>query len=266
MTDPLPDRKDLPHADADGIDQPTHSWGHDLDIEPESSKSQSPDSLLPDRSPATAPISQTVAPPLRMVETAFLASTASLIWYVNYYFPIGPILRIFFPVPISLVSLRWGDRAAWMSALVSGLLLSVLLGPSRSLLYVMPFGLLGVLLGWLWKRGASWSVTITLGTIVGSFGFFFRIWLLSLMLGEDLWVYMLNQIKEVGEWGFTKLGWLSVPSLFVIQLLAIGIVLLNNIIYLFAVHLVSWLLLERLGNPIPPPPGWVQVLMDYDQD
>jgi hypothetical protein len=44
---------------------------------------------------------------LRMVETAFLASTASLIWLINSYFPLGPVLRIFFPVPIALVYLRW---------------------------------------------------------------------------------------------------------------------------------------------------------------
>ena len=84
--------------------------------------------------------------PLRLVETAFLASTASLIWLVNYYFPLGPLLRVFFPVPIALVYLRWGYRASWMSALVSGLLLSVLMGPTRSILYVIPFGVMGVVL------------------------------------------------------------------------------------------------------------------------
>ncbi len=68
--------------------------------------------------------------PLRMVETAFLASTASLIWFINFYFPLGPVLRIFFPVPIALVYLRWGKRAAWMAAVTSGLLLAVLMGPS----------------------------------------------------------------------------------------------------------------------------------------
>ena len=76
--------------------------------------------------------------PLEMVETAFLASAASLIWFINFYFPLGPLLRIFFPVPIALVYLRWGSRAAWMAALVSGLLLSVLMGPTRSILFVMP--------------------------------------------------------------------------------------------------------------------------------
>ncbi len=46
---------------------------------------------------------------------------------------------------------------------------------------------------------------------------------------------------------------------------AIAIVFLNNIIYLFAVHLAAWFLLDRLGNPIPRPPRWVQVLMDYEE-
>ncbi|HLO46811.1 MAG TPA: DUF2232 domain-containing protein [Kamptonema sp.] len=202
--------------------------------------------------------------PLMMVETAFLASTASLIWLVNYYFPMGPLLRIFFPVPIALVYLRWGRRSAWMGALVSGLLLSVLMGPTRSILFVIPFGLLSVLLGGLWRRGVSWSVSIGLGTIVGSFGFFFRFWLLSLLLGEDLWLYITSQVTELVEWVFVKLGLLAVPSLPLIQAIAVGMIVVNNIIYLFVVHLVALLLLDRLGNPIPRPPNWVQVLIDYE--
>ena len=91
-----------------------------------------------------------------MVETAFLASTASLIWLINVYFRLTSLLRMFFPIPIALTYLRWGKRAAWMSATVSGLLLSVLMGPTRSILFIMPYGLLGILLGFLWRRRASW--------------------------------------------------------------------------------------------------------------
>lgn len=202
--------------------------------------------------------------PLIMVETAFLASTASLIWLINYYFPLGPILRIFFPVPIALVYLRWGNRAAWMAALVSGLLLSVLMGPMRSIQFVIPFGILGVVLGLLWRRGAGWSVSILIGMLIGSFGFFFRLWLVSILLGEDLWAYLTIQITEITEWGFERLGLLQQPSLVVIQLVTLLMVMLNNIVYLFAVHLAACLLLERLGNPIPPPPPWVQVLLDEE--
>lgn len=203
--------------------------------------------------------------PLRLVETAFLASTASLIWLVNYYFPMGPLLRIFFPVPIALVYLRWGQRAAWMAALVSGLLLSVLMGPTRSVLFIMPFGLLSVLLGGLWRRRASWVVSISLGAMVGALGFFFRLSLLSVLLGEDLWLYVTTQVTELLEWFFVKLGLLTVPSLPLVQALAVVMILINNLIYLFVVHLVALLLLDRLGNPIPRPPAWVQVLLDYEE-
>ncbi|MFB2897212.1 DUF2232 domain-containing protein [Aerosakkonemataceae cyanobacterium BLCC-F50] len=203
--------------------------------------------------------------PLALVETAFLASTASLIWLVNFYFPLGPVLRIFFPVPIALVYLRWGARAAWMSALVSGLLLSVLMGPPRSIQFFIPFGLLGVLLGACWRRRTNWAVSIFLGALLGSIGFFFRFWLLSVLLGEDLWVYGITQVTNFLDWVFLKLGLLIEPSIFLINVIAIAMVFLSNLVYLFVVHIASWLLLQRLGNPIPEPPHWVQVILDYEE-
>ncbi|NJR18475.1 MAG: DUF2232 domain-containing protein, partial [Calothrix sp. CSU_2_0] len=54
------------------------------------------------------------------------------------------------------------------------------------------------------------------------------------------------------------------PSVLFIQIGAIAFVILNNFLYLFLVHIASWLLLDRLGNPIPRPPQWIQVLMDYE--
>lgn len=201
---------------------------------------------------------------LRMVETAFLASAASLIWFINFYFPFGPVLRVFFPIPIALVYLRWGQRAAWMAAVTSGLLLSVLMGPVRSVLFVIPFALMGVLLGATWHRHTSWIVSIVLGTMLGTVGVFFRLWFLSVLSGEDLWVYVINQVTAVIEWFFLKFELLMTPNLLAIQLGAIALVVLNNFIYLFLVHLAAWLLFDRLGNAIPRPPHWVQVLMDYE--
>ncbi|MEP1058725.1 DUF2232 domain-containing protein [Stenomitos frigidus] len=211
-------------------------------------------------------VPRTVDPavPLMMVETAFLASAASLVYLVNYYFPIGPLLRLFFSIPIALIYLRWGNRAAWMGALVSGLLLSVLMGPARSILFVMPYALLGVLLGVLWHRSAQWAFSIGVGSILTTFGFFFRIWLVSLLLGEDLWLYATTQTTELLEWLFIKFGFLAQPSLELVQAAIIVMVLLNSLVYLFIVHLAAWLLLDRLGTPIPRPPKWVQVLMDYE--
>lgn len=207
--------------------------------------------------------------PLAMVETAFLASTAALIWLVNTYFPPGPILRILFPLPMALVYLRWGARAAWMSALVSGLLLSVLMGPPRSLLFLMPYALLGVQLGFTWVRRANWYISIAAGSLLGSLGFFFRLWLMSVLIGEDLWVYLTTQATQMLNWvlerfidfGVLDIGVLGQANVEAVQILALTMVLLSNVVYLFAVHLAAWLLLERLGASIPAPPEWVQGLL-----
>lgn len=198
-----------------------------------------------------------------MVETAFLASTASLIWLINYYFPLGPLLKIFFPIPIALIYLRRGSRASWMAAMVSGLLLLVLMGPTRSIIFLMPYGLMGVLLGACWRHRVSWLFSIILGSLIGSVGIVFRFWLSSILVGEDLWVYVITQITQFSDWIFLKLGILAEPSFILVQTLAVGMIILNNLIYLFAVHLVALMLLDRLDNPISRPPEWVRVLLDY---
>lgn len=198
-----------------------------------------------------------------MVETAFLASTASLIWLINYYFPLGPLLKLFFPIPIALVYLRRGNRAGWMSAWVSMLLLSVLMGPVRSIVFIIPYGLIGIQLGACWVRRVHWSLSVLLGSLIGSLGLFFRFWLFSILLGEDLWVYVMSQITQLADWLFLKIGILAQPDIVLIQILALIMILLNNLVYLFAVHLVALILFDRLGNPIPRPPQWVQVLLDY---
>lgn len=202
--------------------------------------------------------------PLVLVETAFLASAASLIWLVNYYFPLGPVLRVFFPIPIALLYLRWGHRAAWMGTAVAGLLLSVLMGPVRSVLYVMPFGVMGVLLGVLWRRHAGWPISVFLGALLGALGLFVRLTLVSILLGDDLWLYVTTQVTGLLDWLFARLGLLAQPSLWMVQIGIVVMILLSNLVYLFVVHLVAWFLFDRLGNPIPRPPKWVQVLMDYE--
>ena len=208
--------------------------------------------------------------PLPLVETAFLASAASLMWLINTYFPPGPLLRILFPLPIALVYLRWNLRAAWMAATVSGLLLTILLGPTRSIFFVMPYGLLGVQLGCLWRRQAGWGVSIFTGGVLVALGSFFRIWLLSLLAGEDLWGYLVAQITQfidwavrlLTNWGWIGLGALGQPSMEFVAIVAVIMVLFSSIVYLFTVHLAAWLMLERLGVSMPEPPGWVQALIE----
>ncbi|NJN29222.1 MAG: DUF2232 domain-containing protein [Synechococcales cyanobacterium RM1_1_8] len=208
--------------------------------------------------PAIAP------PPLALVETAFLASTTSLLWLINAYFPIGPIWRICMPIPIALVYLRWERREAWMTATVASLLLMVFMGPVRSLFFLMPYGLLGVLLGYCWRRRTGWALSIGLGTLLNALGFFFKVALTSVLLGEDLWIYVTTQVTKLLNWVSLTLGLLIQADLALVQLLAIALVLVNGLIYLFVVHLVAWYILDRLGAKVPPPPKWVQIMLELE--
>jgi uncharacterized protein YybS (DUF2232 family) len=224
-----------------------------------------PHSNRQDSAPLTSP-EYGVVSPLAMVETAFLASTTALIWLINYYFPLGPVLRVFFSLPIALAYLRWGRRSAWMTTLVACLLLAVLMGPPRSLQFLMPYGLLGVTLGGLWRRRVGWPVSLGWGTLVAATGLFFQIGLVSLLLGENLWLYLNRQVTSLLEWLFTRLGLFVQADIAVVQVASAVLIVFNSAIYLLAVHLIAWLLLERLGNPIPMPPRWIQVILDYEEN
>jgi uncharacterized protein YybS (DUF2232 family) len=240
-------------------------------IEPPSDDAGWIDDIVPDR-PQDAALADRPAPyrqvdpnsPIVMVETAFLASASALIWFINSYFPIGPILQLFFPIPIALLYLRWGRRSAWMGALIATLLLTILMGPTRSIQFIVPYGLLGVLLGLMWYRRASWGMAIFCGTLLATLGAFFRLWLLSTMLGEDLWHYSTVQVTGLLDWLFDRLNILQQPTLPMVQAIAAALIVFRNLVYLFVVHVVAWFLCDRLGNPIPRAPRWVRVLFEME--
>ena len=200
---------------------------------------------------------------LAMVETAFLASTSSLIWLINTYFPLGIILRLFFPIPIAILCLRWGNRSAWIGWLVSGLLLTVLMGPIQSILFITNYGLIGIQLGACWRRNISWKWSIFIGAVISIFSFFFKFWLFSILTGEDLWQYSINQMTILADWLFLKFGTLIQPSFLLVQVFTCLLIFINSIIYLFAVHIMALMLLDKLGSPITRPPKWVQIILDY---
>ena len=201
---------------------------------------------------------------LAMVESAFLASTVSIIWLINYYFPLGPLLRLLFPLPLALVYLRWRSPAAIKGVVAAGLLLSVLMGPTRSIVFLVPYGLMSLQLGFCWVRNAPWGFSILTGALIGAFGFFFRFWLFSILLGENLWRYVMVQITNLLDWVFLRLNILAQPDLLLVQGIAVLMIFVNSLIYMAAVHLVALLILDRLGNPIPRPPQWLKVILDYD--
>jgi len=199
--------------------------------------------------------------PREMVETAFLASTTAMLFLINYYFPLGPLLRMLFPLPTALAYLRWHSRAAWMAMIVTSLLVAILMGPTRSIQYIVPHGLVGVTLGYLWKRDFPWSGSLSIATMIGASGTAFQFAFLSVLLGENVWNYSIVQITNFLNWLMQLFGSLEQPDFATIQIFAIGAIIFSNFAYQLLVHLVAWVVLERLGNPIPKPPKWIESLL-----
>jgi uncharacterized protein YybS (DUF2232 family) len=200
-------------------------------------------------------------PALAVVETAFLASATAIIFLINFYFPL-PFVRLLYPLPTALVYLRWGMRSAWLAVVVTFLLLTILMGPTRSLQYLVPHGLQGVLLGYLWHRGVSWFISLPLCTLLGTLGTAFQLVLVSLLLGENVWLYSLIQASSFLNWLLPQWGILDQPDLALIQAIAIAGIIGSNFIYLLLVHVGAWLLFDRLQIAIPAPPRWLEVLLE----
>lgn len=197
------------------------------------------------------------------METAFLASAACLLFLISDYLPLSKgFLKPLLPLPLILVYLRWGKRAGWMSVVVSSLLLSVLMGPTRSILFTIPHGLLGIQLGAFWRRGVGWGWSILVGSILDSLGFFFRVGLTSILVGEDLWTYAIARTSDILGWFLEKFGILAEPNIWVIQLASIGLLFLSSLSSLLIVHLVALLLFDRIGGPIPRPPAWLEEALE----
>lgn len=199
--------------------------------------------------------------PREMVETAFLASTTAMLFLINYYFPLGPLLRMLFPLPTALAYLRWNGRASRMVMVVTALLLAILMGPTRSIQYMIPHGLVGVTLGYLWKRDFPWSGSLSIATIIGSLGSAFQFAFISILLGENVWTYSIAQITGLLNWLMQLFGSLEQPDFATIQVFAIAAIVFSNFAYQLLVHLVAWIVLDRLGNPIPAPPKWIESLL-----
>ena len=126
---------------------------------------------------------------LRLVEGAYLAAATGLIWLALYYLPVGGALfRLALPLPLILLQLRRGNRSGAEGLLLSVLLLTALMGPLRGPLLLFPYGLLSLWLGWSWCRGISWWLSWSGGVVLGTAGFLVRVLVLSLLVGENLWV------------------------------------------------------------------------------
>ena len=202
---------------------------------------------------------------LRLVEGAYLAAATGLIWLALYYLPVGGALfRLALPLPLILLQLRRGNRSGAEGLLLSVLLLTALMGPLRGPLLLFPYGLLSLWLGWSWCRGISWWLSWSGGVVLGTAGFLVRVLVLSLLVGENLWVVITRAGSALLERLIAVLHLPITPGLTQVQLMALLLVVVQEVIYVLSLHALAYWIFPRLKSPIPEPPRLLHGLIALD--
>lgn len=202
---------------------------------------------------------------IRLVEGAYLAATTGLIWLALYYLPVGGALfRLALPLPIALLQLRRGGRSGVEGLLLSVLLMTALMGPVRGPLLLFPYGILALWLGWCWGRGFSWWLSWSVGVVLGTLGFLVRVLVLSLLVGENLWVVITRAGAGMLERVITLLHLPISADLASVQLMALVLVVLQELIYVLSLHALAFWIFPRLRSSIPGPPRLLHGLVALD--
>ena len=200
---------------------------------------------------------------LDLIEPSYLASLASLLWIALYYLPVGGALfRLILPLPISLLQLRRGTKVALDGILVQILLLIILMGPIRGPLFLFPYGTLSFWLGWCWLKNKSWWFSLFSGILIGAFGFLIRVFALSILVGENLWILVTRAsyglIQKFAS--IIDISW--TPSVTFIQLVAIFLVIFQEFVYVLTIHIIAYAVFPRLKSSIPQPPNKISGFVD----
>ena len=200
---------------------------------------------------------------LNLIEPSYLASLASLLWIALYYLPIGgPLLRLILPLPISLLQLRRGTKVALDGIIIQTLLLITLMGPIRGPLFLFPYGTLSFWLGWCWLKNKSWWYSLFSGIFIGASGFLIRVFALSILVGENLWILVTRAsyglIQKIAS--LIDITW--TPSLILIQLVAILLIVFQEFVYVLTIHIVAYAVFPRLKSSIPQPPNRISGFVD----
>jgi uncharacterized protein YybS (DUF2232 family) len=199
------------------------------------------------------------------MDTAYLAAATALLWAGLYFLPIGsPLFRLALPLPLTLLQLRHGGRCAVEGVAVSVLLLIALMGPVRGPLVLFPFGLLALWLGWAWRRRCSWWLSLSVAAVVGTAGFLVRVAVLSVLVGENLWVLLTTVAAGLLDRVAGLLGSTASFDLSVVQLVAVLLLLVQNFVVSLCQHAVAYWIFPRLQAPIPEPPPSLQALVALD--
>ena len=199
---------------------------------------------------------------LKIVESSYLAATTSLIWIALYYLPIGgAVFRLALPLPLALLQLRRGFKTGIEGVIICVMLLTVLMGPIRGPLVLFPYGFLSLWLGYSWYKRWNWLLSWSVGVVIGTMGFLVRVFVLSVLVGENLWVIITRAGAALIEKGIDIFNLSFTPDMTQVQLVALCLIIIQEIVYVLCLHALAYWIFPRLKSSMPEPPAFLENLI-----
>ena len=204
---------------------------------------------------------------MKIVESSYLASATSLIWIALYYLPIGgAVFRLALPLPLALLQIRRGVKTGVDGVVISVLLLTALMGPLRGPLVLFPYGFLSLWLGYSWNKGWNWWLSWSVGVAIGTMGFLVRVFVLSILVGENLWVIITRAGASLLEKGIDIFNLPFNPDMTAVQIVALFLVITQEIVYVLCLHALAYWIFPRLKSFMPEPPALLENLISIESN
>jgi len=221
--------------------------------------------FIKSRSLYKAPLSKRNA--LKIVESSYLAASTSLIWIALYYLPIGgAFFRLALPLPLALLQIRRGVKTGIEGVIICVMLLTALMGPLRGPLVLFPYGFLSLWLGYSWNKGWNWWLSWSVGVAIGTMGFLVRVFVLSILVGENLWVIVTRAGASLLEKGIDIFNLPFNPDMTAVQVVALCLVITQEIVYVLCLHALAFWIFPRLKSSMPEPPALLENLISIESN
>ena len=212
-----------------------------------------------------APLSKRKA--LKIVESSYLAAATSLLWIALYYLPIGgAVFRLALPLPLALLQIRRGFKTGIEGVTICVMLLTTLMGPVRGPLVLFPYGLLSLWLGYSWHKEWNWWLSWSVGVVIGTMGFLVRVFVLSILVSENLWVIITRAGAALLEKGIDIFNLPFSPGMTQVQMVALFLVITQEIVYVLCLHALAYWIFPRLKASMPEPPPFLENVILLESD
>ena len=162
--------------------------------------------------------------------------------------------------------MRRGFKTGFEGVIICVMLLIALMGPLRGPLILFPYGILSLWLGYGWQKGLNWWLSWSVGVLIGTLGFLVRVCVLSVLVGENLWVIVTRAGATLLEKGIQLFNLSFSPDMTQVQVVAICLVIAQEIVYVLCLHALAYWIFPRLKASMPEPPTLLDRLISLESN